>query len=81
MVAATGAGRHLEDRHRAPAQEVPVTIHTARPGFIIGKKGATSRSCAALAQMTDGEVHLNIVEVRKPDIDATLVAQSIASAA
>jgi ribosomal protein S3 len=35
--------------------------------FIIGKKGATSRSCAALSKMTDSEVHLNIVEVRKPE--------------
>ncbi len=56
-----------------------MTIHTARPGVIIGKKGADIEKLRRkLAAMTDSEVHLNIVEIRKPEIDATLVAESIA---
>jgi small subunit ribosomal protein S3 len=56
-----------------------VTIHTARPGVIIGKKGADIEVLRKkLAAMTDSELHLNIVEVRKPELDAQLVAESIA---
>ena len=54
-------------------------IHTARPGVIIGKKGADIETLRKkLAAMTDSELHLNIVEVRKPELDAPLVAESIA---
>ncbi|MEM7169582.1 MAG: 30S ribosomal protein S3 [Pseudomonadota bacterium] len=63
-----------------PAKKARVTIHTARPGVVIGKKGADIEKLrGALQKMTGGEVHLNIVEVRKPEIDATLVAENIAS--
>jgi ribosomal protein S3 len=56
-----------------------VTIHAARPGLIIGKKGADIEKLRRkLSEMTNSETHLNIVEVRKPEVDATLVAQSIA---
>jgi small subunit ribosomal protein S3 len=56
-----------------------VTIHSARPGILIGKKGSDIEKLRGeLASMTDSDVHLNIVEVRKPEIDATLVAESIA---
>jgi small subunit ribosomal protein S3 len=56
-----------------------VTIHTARPGVVIGKKGADIEVIRKdLSKMTGSEVHLNIVEVRKPEIDATLVAENIA---
>jgi small subunit ribosomal protein S3 len=54
-------------------------VHTARPGVLIGKKGADIEKLRSqLARLTDSEVHLNIVEVRKPEIDATLVAEGIA---
>ncbi|QQS11763.1 MAG: 30S ribosomal protein S3 [Rhodospirillales bacterium] len=63
-----------------PAKKARVTIHTARPGVVIGKKGADIEKLRLdLARMsTSGEVSLNIVEIRKPEIDATLVAESIA---
>ncbi len=62
-----------------PAQKARVTIYSARPGVVIGKKGQdidTLRN--QLQKITGGEVSLNIVEVRKPEIDATLVAEGIA---
>ena len=63
-----------------PLKKCRISIHTARPGFIIGPKGDNIEKLRrAIAGMTDSEVHLNIVEVRKPDTNATLVAQSIAS--
>ena len=62
-----------------PHRKCRVTIHTARPGVIIGKKGADIEGLRKkLAKMTDSELHLNIVEVRKPELDAALVAESIA---
>jgi small subunit ribosomal protein S3 len=62
-----------------PAKRARVTIHTARPGVVIGKKGADiERLRQDLQKMTGGEVHLNIVEVRKPEIEAQLVAENIA---
>ena len=62
-----------------PHKKCRVTIHAARPGIIIGKKGADIEKLRKkLAELTNSEVHINIVEVRKPEIDATIVAQSIA---
>jgi small subunit ribosomal protein S3 len=62
-----------------PAKIARVTIHSARPGVIIGKKGADIEKLRAeLGKMTDAEVNLNIVEIRKPDVDAKLVATGIA---
>ncbi|MBM3570538.1 MAG: 30S ribosomal protein S3 [Alphaproteobacteria bacterium] len=62
-----------------PAKKARITIHTARPGVVIGKKGADIEKLRAdLAKMTASEVHLNIVEIRKPEIDARLVADNIA---
>ncbi len=62
-----------------PHRKCRVTIHCARPGVIIGKKGADiDRLRKELARFTDSELHLNIVEVRKPEIDAQLVAENIA---
>ena len=62
-----------------PHKKCRVTIHTARPGVIIGKKGADIEGLRKkLANFTDSELHLNIVEVRKPELDAQLVAESIA---
>lgn len=62
-----------------PHKKCRVTVHTARPGVIIGKKGADIEGLRRkLAAMTDSELHLNILEVRKPELDAQLVAESIA---
>ncbi|MDN2567424.1 30S ribosomal protein S3 [Aquibium sp. A9E412] len=62
-----------------PHKKCRITIHSARPGLIIGKKGADIEKLRRkLTAMTQAETHLNIVEVRKPEIDATLIAQSIA---
>jgi small subunit ribosomal protein S3 len=62
-----------------PHRKCRVTIHTARPGVIIGRKGSEIEVLRKkLAAMTDSELHLNIVEVRKPELDAALVAESIA---
>ncbi len=62
-----------------PAKRARITIHTARPGVVIGKKGADIEKLRAdLSKMTGSDVHLNIVEIRKPEIDAKLVAENIA---
>jgi len=62
-----------------PHKKCRVTIHTARPGVVIGKKGADIEILRRdVAKFTDSEVHLNIVEVRKPELDAKLVADGIA---
>jgi small subunit ribosomal protein S3 len=62
-----------------PHKKCRVTIHSARPGVVIGKKGADiDKLRKQIAVLTKSEVALNIVEVRKPEVDATLVADSIA---
>jgi small subunit ribosomal protein S3 len=62
-----------------PHKKCRVTIHAARPGVVIGKKGADIDALRKeLAKTIDGEVFLNLVEVRKPEIDANLVAESVA---
>ena len=62
-----------------PHKKCIVTIHTARPGLVIGKKGADIEVLRQkLGKMTDDEVRVNLVEIRKPEIDATLVAEDIA---
>ena len=62
-----------------PHKKCRVTIFSARPGVVIGKKGADIEKLRKkVAEMTGSEVHLNIVEVRKPETDATLVAENIA---
>jgi small subunit ribosomal protein S3 len=61
------------------ANKTNVTIHTARPGVIIGKKGSDIEKLRKdLSKFTGGEVTLNIVEIRKPEMDAQLVADGIA---
>ncbi len=62
-----------------PHKKARVTIHSARPGIVIGKKGADiDKLRKSVGEMTAAEVAINIVEIRKPEIDATLVAESIA---
>jgi small subunit ribosomal protein S3 len=71
-----GVSRIIIER---PHKKCRVTIYAARPGVIIGKKGADiDKLRKDLSIMTEGEVHLNIVEIRKPETDAQLVAESIA---
>jgi len=62
-----------------PAKRARVTIHSARPGVIIGKKGADIEKLRQqLSTLTSSDVSLNIVEIRKPEIEAQLVADNIA---
>ena len=62
-----------------PAQTARITIHTARPGIVIGKKGEdVERLRAELSKRMGMPVHVNIEEVRKPELDAQLVAQNVA---
>jgi len=75
-LAQAGISRVVIER---PAKKARVTIHSARPGVVIGKKGADIEKLRQdVARMTNSEVHLNIVEIRKPEIDAKLVAENIA---
>lgn len=62
-----------------PAQTARITIHTARPGIVIGKKGEDVEKLRnAVSAMMGVPVHINIEEIRKPELDAKLVAQNIA---
>ena len=62
-----------------PAQTARITIHTARPGIVIGKKGEdVDKLRKELSEKMGVPVHINIEEVRKPDLDAKLVAQNVA---
>jgi len=71
-----GVSRIIIER---PAKKARVTIHSARPGVVIGRKGADIEKLrVTLGQMTGSEVSLNIVEIRKPEIDAKLIAENIA---
>jgi len=76
LLSAAGISKTVIER---TGKIVRVTIHTARPGVVIGKKGADIEKVkATVAKITKNEVHINIVEVRKPEVDATLIAESIA---
>jgi small subunit ribosomal protein S3 len=61
------------------AAKAKVNIHTARPGIVIGKKGAEIEKLKKeLARLTQREIYLNIIEVRRPDLDAQLVSENVA---
>ncbi len=61
------------------AKKIKITIHTARPGMIIGRKGENIEALKKkLEKLTDSELLLKIEEVRKPDLDAQLVAENVA---
>jgi small subunit ribosomal protein S3 len=63
-----------------PAQNARITIHTARPGIVIGKKGEDVEKLRnEVSRMMGVPVHINIEEIRKPDLDAKLVAASVAN--
>src|SRR6059058_2502335 len=71
-----GVSRIIIER---PHKKCRITIYAARPGVVIGKKGADIEKLRKdVSDMTEGEVFLNIIEVRKPETDAQLVAESIA---
>jgi small subunit ribosomal protein S3 len=65
-----------------PAKKAQITIHTARPGIVIGKKGEDIEKLradvASLLGMNVNDVRINITEIRKPEMDAQLVAEGIA---
>ena len=62
-----------------PAKKARVTIHTARPGVVIGKKGQDIEKLKLkLQKLVNSEVQVNIVEIRKPEVDAKLIADNIA---
>ena len=62
-----------------PAKRARVTLYTARPGVVIGKKGQDIEKLRReLSEMTGNDVTLNVIEIRKPEIDAHLVAENIA---
>lgn len=72
------AGISRIDMERA-ANKAKINIHTARPGIVIGKKGAEiEKMKEQLSRLTDREIYLNIIEVRRPDLDAQLVAENVA---
>lgn len=67
------------ERAASKAKKVKVTIHTARPGIIIGKKGAEVENLKnELQRMTQKEVFINIQEVKRAELDAQLVAENVA---
>ena len=73
---AAGVSRIIIER---PHKKCRITIYAARPGVVIGKKGADiDKLRKDVATLTEGEVFLNLVEVRKPEVDSQLVAESIA---
>ncbi len=62
-----------------PHKKCRVSVHSARPGVVIGKKGADiDKLKKKVSEITDSDVVINIIEIRKPELDATLVAESIA---
>ncbi len=76
-LAQAGLGKVVIER---AANKTRVTIYSARPGIIIGKKGADIEKLRSdLSKQVGGEVSLNIVEIRKPEIDARLIAENIAN--
>ena len=75
-LAQAGVSKILIER---PAKSARITIHTARPGVVIGKKGEDIEKLRKdVSKMMGVPAHINVAEVRKPEIDAQLVAESIA---
>ena len=61
-----------------PTQSINITVHTARPGIVIGKKGEDIEKLRQeMTKLAGQPVHINIEEIRKPELDATLVAENI----
>ena len=63
-----------------PKDKLKITIHTAKPGMVIGRGGTGIEDIKnSLKKLTDKRLDINIMEIRQPDLDATLVAESIAA--
>ena len=78
-LAQAGISKILIER---PAKTARVTIHTARPGVVIGKRGEDIEKLRKeVSEMMGVPAHINVTEVRKPELDAQLVAESIAQQA
>ena len=76
-LAQAGVGKIVVER---AAKKARITIHSARPGVVIGRKGADIEKLRLeLAARTGADVSLNILEIRKPEIDAKLIAENISS--
>src|SRR3546814_18342098 len=76
LLAQAGISRIFIER---PANNARVTIHTARPGVVIGKRGEDiDKLRKEVSDMMGVPAHINVTEVRKPELDAQLVAESIA---
>ncbi len=74
----TRAGISKVEIERAP-QKATITIHTARPGIVIGRKGAeVDKLRDELQHLTKKEIYINIQEIRRPELDAQLIGDSIA---
>ena len=74
-----GAGIARIEIERA-ANQVRINVHTARPGIVIGKKGAGVESLRAdLQKLSSNQVNVNILEVKKPEANAQLIAENVAS--
>ncbi|MBT5435066.1 MAG: 30S ribosomal protein S3 [Alphaproteobacteria bacterium] len=75
-LAQAGVSKVIVERQAAKAR---ISIHTARPGVVIGKRGADIEKLKqSLQKMTASDVTVNIVEIRKPEVDATLIAENVA---
>ena len=61
-----------------PARTAHITIHSARPGVVIGKKGEDIEAAQEVSAMMGVPVHINIEEIRKPELDAQLIAEGVA---
>ena len=73
------AGVSSLDIERAAPNQVQVTIHTAKPGIVIGRKGAAVKELRGkLRQLTDKAVRLEVEEITQPDTDAQLIAENVA---
>ena len=74
-----GAGISMVEIKRTP-KRITLTIHTARPGIVIGRRGAQADELRALLTQITGnpKVQLNIVEIKSPELDAALIAQGVA---
>ena len=76
QLAQAGVSKVIVERQASKAR---VSVHTARPGVVIGKRGADIEKLKqALQAMTESDITVNIVEIRKPEVDATLIAENVA---
>lgn len=74
-----GSIADVEIERLPAARQVSVKIHTSKPGIVIGRKGATvTQLRKKLEALTDKKVHIDVIEIKNPDVNANLIGQSIA---